>query len=97
MCRKVEVRLELSTAQDIDVLRTNGLAALRRRRISRLARQARVQGALLTVEDLGYLLTSSPATIKRDLAVLRDEGESVPTRGQVRDIGPSLSHKATVV
>jgi Protein of unknown function (DUF1670) len=97
MCRKVEVRLELSTAQDIDVLRINGLAALRRRRISRLARQARVQGALLTVEDLGYLLTSSPATIKRDLAVLRDEGEWVPTRGQVRDIGPSLSHKATVV
>jgi hypothetical protein len=97
MCRKLEVRLELATPEDLEVLGTKGLAPTRRRRVARLARQARVQGGLLTIEDLSYLLTSSPATIKRDLAALRAEGESVPTRGQVRDIGPSLSHKATVV
>lgn len=97
ICRKLEVRLELTTPEDLDVLATKGLAATRQRRVARLARQARVQGGLLTIEDLSYLLTSSPATIKRDLAALRAEGEPVPTRGQVRDIGPSLSHKATVV
>lgn len=97
MCRKVEVRLELTAPEDLGVLATKGLAATRQRRVSRLARQARVQGGLLTIEDLSYLLTSSPATIKRDLSALRAEGESVPTRGQVRDIGPSLSHKATIV
>jgi hypothetical protein len=77
LCRELEVRLELTTPEDLDVLTTKGLAATRRRRVARLARQARVQGGLLTIKDLSYLLTSSPATIKRDLAALRDEGESV--------------------
>jgi hypothetical protein len=97
VCRKVQVRLELAALEDVDVLRGKGLAAMRQGRLARLARQARVQGALLTVEDLAWLTCSSPATVKRDLAWLRRHGQSVPTRGQVRDIGPGLSHKATVV
>jgi Protein of unknown function (DUF1670) len=97
VCRKLQVRLELAALEDVDVLRGKGLAAMRRGRLARLARQARVQGALLTVEDLAWLTCSSPATIKRDLAWLRRHGQSAPTRGQVRDIGPGLSHKATVV
>src|SRR5215218_6078959 len=70
-CRKVQVRLELAAAEDVQVLGSKGLAAMRQGRLARLARQARVQGALLTVEDLAYLTCSSPATIKRDLAWLR--------------------------
>jgi len=53
--------------------------------------------ALLTVEDLAYLTCSSPATVKRDLAWLRAHGQAVSTRGQLRDIGPGVSHKAAVV
>jgi Protein of unknown function (DUF1670). len=56
-----------------------------------------VQGGLLTVEDLAFLTCSSPATVKRDLAEIRRRGEAVPTRGQIRDIGPTVSHKTTVV
>ena len=97
LCQKVQVRLELTAPGDVEVLRDKGLAAMRQRRLSRLARQARVQGALLTVEDLAYLTCSSPATVKRDLAACRARDEAVPTRGQVRDIGPTLSHKAKVV
>jgi hypothetical protein len=97
VCRKVQVRLELAALEDVDVLQGKGLAAIHQGRLARLARQARVQGALLTVEDLAWLTCSSPATIKRDLAWLRRHGQAVPTRGQVRDIGPGLSHKATVV
>jgi len=96
-CRKVLVRLELAMPEDQEIVRTKGLAAMRQGRLSRLARQARVQGGLLTVEDLAYLTCSSPATVKRDLAVLRAADVAVPTRGQIKDIGPGLSHKAKVV
>ena len=62
----------------------------------RLARQAQLQGGLLTVEDLAYLTCSSTSTVKRDLALCR-RGIAVPTRGQIRDIGPGVSHKAQIV
>jgi hypothetical protein len=50
--RKVRVRVELTSAEDLEGLRSRGLAAMRRRRMLRLGRHARVQGALLTIEDL---------------------------------------------
>ncbi len=56
-----------------------------------------MQGGLLTVEDLAYLTCSSTATVRRDLAACRRDGMVVPTRGQIRDIGPGVSHKAQVV
>jgi hypothetical protein len=96
-CRKVQVSLELATPEDHEVLRVEGLAAMRRQRLARLARQAQVQGGLLTVEDLAYLTCSSTATVKRDLAECRRKEVAVPTRGQIRDIGPGVSHKAQVV
>jgi hypothetical protein len=96
-CRKVQVALELASTEDRDRLRDKGLAAMRQGRLARLARQAQVQGGLLTVEDLAYLTCSSTATVKRDLASCRDNGVAVPTRGQIRDIGPGISHKAQVV
>ncbi len=96
-CRKIQVRLELAAAEDLEVLRAKGLGAMRERRLARLCRQARVQGGLLTVEDLAYLTCSSPATVKRDLAALRRRDEAAPTRGQIRDIGPGVTHKARVV
>jgi Protein of unknown function (DUF1670) len=58
-CGKVQVRLELAVAEDQEVLRDRGLAAMRQQRLARLARQARVQGGLLTIEDLAYLTCSS--------------------------------------
>jgi hypothetical protein len=96
-CRKVQVALELAASEDKEVLRSKGLAAMRQQRLARLARQAQVQGGLLTVEDLAYLTCSSTATVKRDLAGCRGAGVAVPTRGQIRDIGPGISHKARVV
>jgi hypothetical protein len=96
-CRKVQVSVELAPAEDREALRSNGLAAMRQGRLARLARQAQVQGGLLTVEDLAYLTCSSTATVKRDLAACRAAGTAVPTRGQIRDIGPGVSHKAQVV
>lgn len=96
-CRKVQVGLELAAPEDQEVLGSRGLAAMRQGRLARLARQAQLQGGLLTVEDLAYLTCSSTATVKRDLAECRTNGVAVPTRGQIRDIGPGVSHKAQVV
>jgi hypothetical protein len=96
-CRKVQVALELATPEDHEVLRTKGLATMRQQRLARLARQAQVQDGLLTVEDLAYLTCSSTATVKRDLAECRAAGVAVPTRGQIRDIGPGISHKTQIV
>lgn len=96
-CRKVQVALELATSEDQEVLRSHGLAAMRQHRLARMARQAQVQGGLLTVEDLAYLTCSSTATVKRDLAECRAAEVAVPTRGQIRDIGPGVSHKAQIV
>jgi len=96
-CRKVQVALELATGEDQQALGSKGLAAMRQGRLARLARQAQLQGGLLTVEDLAYVTCSSPATVKRDLAQCRAIGIAVPTRGQIRDIGPGISHKAQVV
>lgn len=88
-CRKVQVALELASPEDHEVLRTKGLAAMRQQRLARLARQAQVQGGLLTVEDLAYLTCSSTATVKRDLAECRAAEMAVPTRGQIRTSAPA--------
>ena len=50
--------------------------------------------ALLSYEDLAVLLTTSPATVKRDIrALTRQSGYFVMTRGAKHDMGPGLSHK----
>lgn len=96
-CRKVQISVELVTPGDREALGARGMAAMRQGRLARLCRQAQAQGGLLTVEDLAYLTCSSTATVKRDLAACRAAGTAVPTRGQIRDIGPGVSHKAQVV
>ncbi len=94
---RLSVRLTLHAAEDLEVAKGEGLAALRRQRIVRLCEEAQQQGALLTHEDLALLLTTSLSTIYRDLKQLRSAGTLVPTRGQQRDIGPGVSHKTTIV
>jgi biotin operon repressor len=95
-CQRVAVKLSLHTPDDLVAL-GRGVAALRQARLLRLTEEAYEQGALLTHEDLACLLSSSLATIKRDVADLRGQGLTVSTRGQVKDIGKGVSHKAQIV
>jgi hypothetical protein len=96
-CRKVQVRLELATVQDQQVLRERGLAAMRQNRLARLARQARVQGALVTVEDLAFLTCSSTATVKRDLAACRARTRRYPheARSATSDRGSHIRRRSS--
>jgi len=71
--------LELDT--DVEALINYGLAGLRRHRLTRLSRQAYDQGDLLSFEDLAMLLTTNPATIRREVQHFRQQGLFIMTRG----------------
>jgi hypothetical protein len=98
LAARVSVRLTLfDPAADLTILAEHGLAGLRRHRILRMTREAIDQEALLSYEDLAMLLTTSPATIKRDARELRRAGKVVMTRGWKHDMGPGTSHKAQII
>lgn len=98
LAARVSVRLTLFDPQvDLTVLVEQGLAGLRRHRILRMTREAIDQCALLSYEDLAMLLTTSPATVRRDARALRKDGKVVMTRGWKHDMGPGTSHKAQII
>lgn len=98
LTRKVTVRLKLlDFNSDLQALADFGLAGLRRHRLCRITKQAYDQAALLSYEDLAMILTTSPATVKRDVAHLRRQGKFIMTRGAKHDMGPGLSHKSIIV
>ncbi len=98
LTRKVTVRLKLlDFNSDLQALADYGLAGLRRHRLCRITKQAYDQAALLSYEDLAMILTTSPATVKRDSALLRREGKFIMTRGTKHDMGPGLSHKSIII
>ncbi|HDM77506.1 MAG TPA: DUF1670 domain-containing protein [Deltaproteobacteria bacterium] len=98
LARKITVRLRLiEFNSDLQALAAYGLAGLRRHRLARLTKQAYDQGALLSYEDLAMILTTSPATVKRDVYYLRQQGQFIMTRGVKQDMGPGLSHKTIIL
>jgi len=98
LTKKVTVRLKLIDLNtDFEVLAEYGLAGLRRHRLARITRQAYDQGALLSYEDLSMILTTSPATVKRDVYHLKHQGMFIMTRGSKHDMGPGLSHKTVII
>jgi hypothetical protein len=95
--RLVSVTLTVSHPDDAAVLRDKGIAGLRKHKLLRLANEAYDQGGLLIQEDLALLLTTSTRTIQRDMQEMRKEGIVVPTRGEIQDIGPTVSHKTQII
>lgn len=79
--RLMSVRLTLCSEDDRD---TRGLADLRRRRLSRLLNEARLQGARLSYKDLSLIMLTSKATLKRDVSYLKGLGMEIPLRGLTR-------------
>ena len=75
----------------------HGAEMLRRHRIGRFCEEARDQGGLLTQEDLAQILSCDARTIRRDIKALKALGIHIPTRGQQKDIGPTLTHKGVAI
>lgn len=96
-CKLVSVKLTFRTDSDLDVFKDDGITGLRRVRLLRFAEEALEQGALLTVEDLSLLLNTSKRTVRRDIKFYEEKEITVPTRGYMKDIGSSLSHKTEAV
>ena len=99
-CAMVTVLLTLFDPQDQGELAYDGKQAsvvLRQRRLTRITEEAREQGGLLIQEDLAQILMCDVRTIRRDIESLRQRDIMVPTRGQVRDIGPGVTHRGIAV
>jgi hypothetical protein len=74
-----------------------GVQALERNHPKLLMAPGKVERQEFEYTRHGTQFCCSPATIKRDVAVLREKGLSIPTRGQVKDIGKRVSHKIQIV
>ena len=75
-----------------------GTTMLRRRRLLRIANEAKEQGILLTEEDFAYkIFGCGIKTINRDLRYFRKQKITVPLRSYQKDIGPALTHRVQAV
>ncbi len=84
--------------EDTAIREKKGIIGLRQHRLCRVCNEAYSQGGLLTVEDLAYrLFNCGERTILRDLASLRKNTIHPPLRSTVKDIGRTISHRATIV
>ncbi|MFQ5343797.1 MAG: DUF1670 domain-containing protein [Anaerolineae bacterium] len=96
-CQKVSVHLTLFAEADLRVWAQSGSEALRRLRVHRLVHEALLQGGALSQEDLACLLGLSLRSVKRIFAYYREQDLRLPSRGEIRDIGPGVSHKIPII
>lgn len=87
----------IAPKEDAEVRRAYGPAAKRRQQILRMSLEAKDQQALLTQEDLAEILDTDVRTIRRDIQALRKDEILVPTRGQIKDIGPGVTHRVKAI
>jgi len=98
LCKKISVRLTVHNPDDdLEVYKKSGLSGLRHHRLLRITKEAIEQGALLSYEDIAFILTTSVITIKRDIAYLRRAGKTIPSRGWRHDMGRGSSHKTQIL
>lgn len=95
-CQFISCALTLVATEDHEI--KGGCQEIRQRKMMRLCEEAKEQGGLLTQEDLCSLLCCDVRTIRRDIKHLKEKCEIiVPTRGQQKDIGPTVSHKGIAI
>ena len=96
----VPVRLRLFTDDERERLAAQEVttAELRRERAIRFFAEAEAQDGLLTHDDVAWFVGASTATVGKWVrAHQRDEGEVVPTRGTLHDLGRGTTHKRIIV
>jgi hypothetical protein len=59
--------------------------------------EALMQGGALSQEDVSCILGLSHRTVKRVFASFRQQGQALPSRGDIQDIGRGVSHKVPVI
>lgn len=96
-CKRIPVKLTLRCNEDLIVFKAQGTPILRRALVCRLAWEAYEQDGVLTQEDLADLLYTTRRTIQNIISDLKKEGISIPTRGNIDDIGRGVSHKTKCI
>jgi len=93
--KMVSVQLNYCTKEDIDSFNGYCTSSLKWRKIIRYTTAARKQGGLLNQSDLVFLLGVDVSVIRRLLK--KHDDVFVPTRGNIVDIGPGLSHAEEII
>jgi hypothetical protein len=96
-CRKVAVNLTVTAEDDAQIWAAKGPEVLRRVRVHRLVYEALAQGGALSQEDLACLLGVSRKTIQRIFAWYTQQGQRLPSRGEIQDMGRGVSHKVPII
>jgi len=96
-CQKVPVQLTVVTDEDAHLWANKGPLALRRVRVHRIVHEATMQGGALSQEDVACILGISTESVKRIFAYFREQGERLPSRGEIQDMGRGVSHKIPVI
>ena len=96
-CRKVAVHLTVFAPEDQQRWAGTGAEALRRERVRRLVYAALMQGGALSQEDIACILSIGRKTVQRIFAWYREQGQRLPSRGEVQDMGRGVSHKVPVI
>jgi predicted transcriptional regulator len=98
-CRLKPVMLQAISEQDIAQLLEGVRRPVVRQGIAvRLCCQAHEQGGVLTLADVAAMLHVSPTTVGHYIKEYEKEhnGELVPRRGTLHDMGPTLTHKKII-
>lgn len=96
-CKLVTVRLSMSLFGEEELQAKKGLKYLRKLKVHQLCWEAYEQGGLLSYEDISSVLGISTSTIKRIVKEYREKDIVVPSRGQIEDIGPGITHKEKIL
>lgn len=92
------VFVDMITPQDIEaILRGEKKKKIRQRVTVRLFEQAKEQSGVFTGVDVATIMNLSPATIYKYVREWEKENQiTVPRRGTVHDMGPSITHKKQI-
>lgn len=94
----VPVRLTIVAQEDFEAIRDHLPASKRREiRVRRLTHEAYRQGGLLSCADIGVITGYSQGAVSMTAVALRNQGEFLPLRGYVVDMGSYPTHKAAVI
>ncbi|MFW6271237.1 MAG: DUF1670 domain-containing protein [Bacillota bacterium] len=91
----VSVQLNYCSKEDIENFNGYSTSPLKWRKIIRYSTEARKQDGLLNQSDLVFLLGVDASVIRRLLK--KHDDVFIPTRGNIVDIGPGLSHAEEII
>jgi DNA-binding CsgD family transcriptional regulator len=97
-CKLNAVILDLIDIGDIDDLLAGINKRERQKKVAtRLFEQAYEQGSVMTSADVAAIMRLAPGTVGKYVREIEKErGRPVPRRGNVHDMGPTLTHKRII-